>query len=234
MKRLLAFLLLAACVSAYTDYSFSMSIRVGESGNAHVIEKSVFMLDKPEEVQSFEYYLLQGETTLIDWQRFSKNIRYHLAGGLSDLRIIAAREFNLGYTAASVSIEYDVEGLFLPEPVNSRATRYSLDNKKLSFGVPDELSLGTGHELRIALPDDAFNVEIVPAGGVAQKDHNEYSWTGPLIGSWDVSFQREASLSQEVKDFFSDAYVRLTESYLWLLGLLLVAIVALKFVKLRE
>ena len=233
-KALFLLLLLAASAFAYTDRSFSMTVQVDGDGNAHVIEKTVFTLDNSEETHTFEYYLLQGESTLIDWQRFSKNIRYHYAGALSNLRVIAAREFELGHTSASVSMEYDVSGLFLPEQVNNRVTRYSMDKKKLSFGVPGELSLSSGHELHMELPADAFNVEVVPVGGVTYEGHNELSWKGPLIGIWDVSFEREASLSQEVKDFFIDSYQGASESYLWLVALVFLAIIAVKLAKLRE
>ena len=231
---LLLLLLFAVAAFAYTDRSFSMTVQVSGSGNAHVIEKTVFTLDTQEETNTFEYYLLQGKSTLIDWQRFSKNIRYHYSGALSNLRIIAAREFELGYTAASVSIEYDVSALFLPEVVNNRVTRYSLDKKKLSFGVPGELSLSSGHELHMELPADAFNLKLIPVGGVSDEGHNALSWKGPLIGIWDVSFEREASLSQEVKEFFIDSYQGLSESYLWLIALVFLAVIAVKLIKLRE
>lgn len=238
MRRLLFLVALAGLAFAYTDSALEINAAVDTNGNAHVIEKSIFTLDNPEEVQTFEHYLLQGSTLPSDWKRFSNNIKYHFGrgseGGVSNLRIIAAREFGYGYTAASVSMEYDFSNLFLREKVNERVVRYVLDNRQLSFGSSDELKLNSGQSLSMLLPTGALNVVVAPAGGAVRDRYNEIAWTGPLVGRWDVSFETEKSLSQEVTEFFMDAYKSASESYLWLVVLAFLAVAAFKYLKLRE
>jgi len=226
--------LLPALATAYTDYSFQLNATVNADGSAHIFEKTVFTLDNAEEIQNFEYYLFKGETTLVDWQRFSNNIKYHFAGPVSNLRVIAAREFRSGYTSASVSMEYDVQDLFLSEKANARLTQYAFDKHKLSFGSPNELKLSTDQSLSLILPKDAFNIAVTPAAGVEAYSRNELAWEGPLIGSWDVSYDREISLSQEVTEFFMSAYGAVGNSLLALLALVFLAIAGFKYSKLRK
>jgi hypothetical protein len=236
MRTWVFFLLAALFASAYTDQSFSAVVRVTADGDAHVTEKSVFYLDSEEESKAFNYLLSQGETTLADWQKFSGNVRYHFLGPLNNLNIIAAREYSVGSNAASISIEYDAQQLFLSRQLGVRTTRYELDRSRLDLaaGKPGEFSLGNSMQLEMIMPDDAINVEVNPEPGVVREEYNRLSWSGPITGKWDVSFEREIPLSQEVTEFFSRLYSDLTESYAAWLILLFLALVLFKLAKLRE
>lgn len=233
---LLVLLAFAACAQGYTDYSFSVHAVVSADDNAHVIEKTVLNLDTEDERQEFEYYLGQGQTTLADWQKFSRSIKYHFTGSITNLSIIAAREFGIRYTAASVAIEYDLAGLFNASKTSNRVTKYSLDARKLLFSSSrtGEIALGTENSFLLELPEDAVSVRVVPEPGVQRVEHNKLRWTGPIIGHWDVSFEREKSLSQEVNEFFKETYESASDSYLWVLGLAFLLFVAFKLLKLRK
>lgn len=231
------FLLFAlTLVTAYADHSFSALVRVNADGDAHIIEKTVFYLENEEEAKAFSYLLEQGETTLSVWQKFSKHSRYHFLGPLNNLNIIAAREYSVGSMAASISLEYDASNLFSFRQIGVRTTLYELDRQRLDLapGKAGEFSLGNAMKLTLVLPVDALNVEVMPEPGVQKKEHNELVWSGPITGKWDVSFEREKPLSQEVNEFFSQMYSNLTDSYAVFLILLFVALISIKLIKLRE
>jgi hypothetical protein len=218
---------------AYTDYSFSVAAKIDADGDAHVIEKSVFNLDTDAERAEFDAYQGLGKTTIADWRKFSKNIKYHFSGSVTNPRIIASRELEVRSTAASVSVEYDVVGVFDAEKVGSRITRYSLNADKLALGGAEskgEISLGNNMRFSFELPPDAFSVQTVPEPGVARPAHNTLEWQGPIVGKWDVEYEREKPLTTEVKEFFMQLYEQL--STWWILLIILAAFIVLAAVKL--
>ncbi|PIO06593.1 hypothetical protein COT29_00360 [Candidatus Micrarchaeota archaeon CG08_land_8_20_14_0_20_59_11] len=231
LKMLMLALMASPCL-AYTYYSFSLNATANEDGSAHIVERTVFMLDTDDERREFEYYMGLGKTTLADWQRFSPLVRYHFSGSVTDLKNIASREYSIRYTAASITMEYDVAGLFTTERVGSRITRYSLDTSRLVFSGTSrtgELSLGNNMRFTLELPNDAASVTVVPAPGAEISDHNTIAWNGPISGKWEVHFEREKPLSDEVNEFFMGVYQWLNGAYLWLLVLVFVAVFFLKF-----
>ncbi len=230
---LVAVALLACACAAYTDYSFSVAAKVDADGNAHVVEKSVFNLDTPAEQKEFENYQGLGKTTIADWRKFSKNVKYHFTGSVTNPRIIAAREFQLGHAFASVSVEYDVAEVFDAEKKGSRITRYALNKDKLAFGGAEskaEISLGNNMKFELRLPADALNTEVVPKPGVSIPERDTFVWQGPIVGTWDVYYEREKPLSSEVNEFFAQLYEQL--SSWWILLFLLAAFLVLSAVKL--
>lgn len=232
------FSVLAFSCVAYTDRSFAMAAKIDAYGNAHVIEKSVFTLDTQTEIDEFDNYQGLGKTTIADWRKFSKNIKYHFTGSVINPSIIAAREFNLGYDSASVSVEYDVSGVFSLEITGKRITTYRLDDAKLAFGGSankGEITLGNNMQFEIELPSDALAVNVVPKPGVSQPERNKLVWRGPIVGKWAISFEREKSLTSEVSEFFVQLYEQLST---WWILLIIVfvffALLAFKFVKGRK
>jgi len=237
MKNTMFFVFLlvfASFASSYADLVLEINVTIDANGSAFVIEKNIFLLENNEEIQNFESYLLRDGLTLIDWQRFSKNIHYHFAGAITGLHIVATREFNYGYTAAAVSMEYNIENLFVCNKINERTTSCALDNRKLDFESNEGFQLNSGQSVSLELPKEASNIKIAPRGGVIEEKYNEFSWRGPLVGRWDVSFETEKSLSQEVTEFFIGAYKSASESYLWLVVLAFLLIGAFKYKQLRE
>jgi len=235
MKRFALLLLLLAvpCSLAARDYSFSMNITVSPDGSAHVTEKTVFFLENQFEHQSFEYYLSQGKTVLTDWQAFSKNIKYHLSGSVTNLRITATREYSIGFDAAAVVLEYDAAQLVKSERVGSRITRFALDSSFIALsGGKGELTLGNNMNLEVKLPRDAYAVKLAPAPSSSQA--NEFVWTGPISGKWELSYEREKALSDEVNEFFLRTYRDVQSSYVWFFLLLLLGAVAFKLVQSHE
>ncbi|MBI4360463.1 hypothetical protein HY572_01680 [Candidatus Micrarchaeota archaeon] len=226
----LAVLVLASTISAYTDRGFTMDVQFKEDGSAHVIEKSLLNLDSDSEIQAFEFVLKEGKTTLADWQKFSRNIRYHTTGSSFNLRIVAAREFPTGFTAASVTLEYDVANLTLLTPVSSRKTVYGVDMEKIALGQPGEVTLGNNMALVMRLPPDALRVAVSPEAGVnVFTDERLIRWVGPASGTWDVSFEREITLGQEVQAFFVEWFRVLSSSFiLWVLLAFAAAVVGYK------
>ena len=237
MRFWLAFLfavVLACNAFAYLDQSFSIYARVSEDGNAKVTEKTVFFLENDAERDAFDYYLRLGNTTLFDWQRFSKSIKYHFAGGVSGLRIVAAREFSVHPNAASVTLEYDSEGVMNTTQVSSRVTSYKLNPELIAFIFSKgEISLGNGMSFTLELPPDSQEIKVSPDPGPGRRG-SVITWEGPIFGKWDVEFVREKSLSQEVNEFFAKSVEDLRRNYLWVLFLLFVVVVAFKFLNPKE
>ncbi|MFH0974104.1 MAG: hypothetical protein V1817_04945 [Candidatus Micrarchaeota archaeon] len=233
-----AFSVLALSCAAYTDRSFEMSAKIDADGNAHVIEKSVFTLDTQTEIDEFNNYQGLGKTTIADWRKFSKNIKYHFTGSVINPSIIAAREFDVSYSAASVSVEYDVFGVFSSEKTSNRITAYRLDESKLAFGgsmSKGEITLGNNMQFEMELPSDALAVNVVPKPGVSQLERNKLVWRGPIVGKWAISFEREKPLTSEVSEFFVQLYQQLSSWWILLIILVVfVALLALKFLKGRK
>ena len=222
-------LVLAGNAFAYLDQSFSLYAKVSEGGNAKITEKTVFFLENDAERDAFDYYLRLGNTTLFDWQRFSKSIKYHFSGGVSDLKIVAAREFSIHPNAASVTLEYDARNITLIEKASSRITRYDLNTQLIALiSSKGEISLGNGMTLTLELPEEAQEIRVSPDPGPGRQK-NIIKWQGPIFGRWDVEFILEKSLSDEVNEFFVKSVEDLRKNYLWLLILLFIAIVLFKF-----
>ena len=217
---------LASTCRAYTDYSFAVTAQVDEVGGAHVVEKSVFNLDTDAERQEFDTYQSLGKTTIADWRKFSNP------------RIIAAREFEVSSVTASVSMEYDVSSVFDFEQSGSRITRFSLNSDKLSFGGVEskgEISLGNNMKFTLVLPLDAIKIETAPVPGVVRPQRNILVWTGPIVGKWDVFFEREKPLTTEVTEFFAQSYEQLsTWWFLVIIAVLFVVLVAVTLFKGRK
>lgn len=231
-----ALLVLAVLADAYTDYSFTATAQVDADGNAHVVEKTVFTLDTNDERGEFDYYLGLSKTTLADWQKFSKKIKYHFTGSITGLKIIVTREFSVSYSAASVTLEYEVSKLFEGNRTTSRITEYRLNHNALAFSSikSDEISLGTGMQLTILLPDDALNIRVIPSPGL-QNEKKVLSWSGPVSGKWDVVYYREQPLSWEVNVFFLQLYEQLsTSGALLLILVVLAALILFKAFKTRK
>ncbi len=236
LAAVLVLLVLMRLAGAYTDYSFAATAQVDADGNAHVIEKTVFTLDTNDERSEFDYYLGLSKTTLADWQKFSKKIKYHFTGSITNLKIIATREFSVSYSAASVTLEYEVSKLFSGNQTSSRITEYSLNHNALAFSSTrsDEISLGTGMQLTIILPEDALNIRVIPSPGL-QKEKKALTWVGPVNGKWDVVYVREKPLSAEVNEFFLQLYEQLsTSGALLVILVVLLALVLFKIIKTRR
>lgn len=228
-------LLLVASVNAYSDYSFEVKVKVNDDGSAHVTEKTVLLFDNDLERGQFDSFLNSGENSILEWKRFSKNIRYHLNGEvvkLSSTKITARREYSVGFQAGSVIIDYDVEPtLFVKERISSRVTRFSLNPAYLTFDLSKnkETVLGNGMQLRFILPGDALFVSFAPSPD--SMANNEAVWHGPVVGTWKLVFEREKPLSDEVSQFFFDFYERMLEFIPVLLLLGAIAFVVVKLWK---
>jgi len=219
----------ARSANAYLDQSFSVYVKVLDSGDARITEKTVFFLETEAEKEAFDYYLHLGNTTLYDWKRFSQNIKYHFSGANSGLRIVAAREYEVHPNAASVTLEYDASGVMLLRQVSSRITKYTLNTPLIALiSSKGEISLGNGMTFTMELPTDAQEINVSPDPGPGRQQ-NVISWRGPIFGKWDVEFQREKSLNQEVSEFFVQSLEDLRNNYLWLLLLFFAIIVGFKF-----
>ncbi|MEM4254803.1 MAG: hypothetical protein QXR53_00540 [Candidatus Norongarragalinales archaeon] len=234
LTAFLAILALCASAFAYLDQSFSVYVKVLEGGDARITEKSVFFLENDLEKEAFDYYLHLGQSTLLDWKRFSKNIGYHFSGGVSNLRIVATREYEIHPNAASVTLEYDAEKVMRLEPVSSRGTKYSLNTPLIALiSSRGEISLGNSMSFTLEVPADAQEILVSPDPG-PQRQKNVITWQGPILGKWDVEFTREKSLSEEVNEFFAKSVSDIQKNYFWVLLAAFALVVAFKFLQKQE
>ncbi len=228
------FVLFSTQAFAYLDQSFAIYVKVLEDGNARITEKTIFFLENDLEKEAFDYYLRLGQSTLLDWKRFSKNIGYHFSGGVSNLRIVATREFEIHPNAASITLEYDAEQVMRLEPVSSRATKYSLNTPLIALiSSHGEISLGNSMSFTIEVPSDAQEIKVSPDPG-ALRQKNVITWTGPILGKWDVEFTREKSLSEEINEFFVKSVGDLQKNYFWVLLAAFALVVIFKFIQKPE
>ncbi len=223
-------LLLSVLSSAYSDYSFEASVKVNDDGSAHVTEKTVFIFENTEERKAFEFNMNLGESTILEWRKFSGNIKYHVKGS-TNVRITAKREFAVSFDAGAVIVEYETPDLFANFSVGSRRTVYFLVQDSLAFDrtKTGQMSMGNNMRLLFEFPKDAELLKVSPLN---ERKDNIVLWEGPLTGNWEFEYAREIPLSQEVGDFFLNTYRRASE-YLPLLLLgafsLLVLFVLVKF-----
>lgn len=230
----IAIALLALPVQAYVDQSFSVHVKVDDSGNARITEKAVFLLENEAEKNTFEYYLGLGRTTLFDWQRFSKNIGYHFSGSVSDLKIVATREYQIHPNSASVTLEYNAENVMFFQKTTSRVTEYEFKSGLIALtSAKGEISLGNGMSFTLELPPDAENINVSPDPGSGKRG-TTITWNGPILGIWDVSYIRENSLSQEVNEFFAKTLEDVKANYLWFLLVLFALVLVFKFIQKPE
>jgi hypothetical protein len=204
-QLLVYFLALTLLSLAYSDYSFFALAKINEDGSAHVTEKSVILFETPEERKAFELNMNLGESTMVEWRRFSNNIRYHFKGNIANTKITAKREFAVSFDAGAVIVEYDVGELFTQTKAGSRRTIYSLSPDSLSFDrtKTGQISLGNNVELDLEYPKDA---EILTVAPLYEEQKNKVIWRGPIAGNWEFSFAREIALSKEVSEFFIMTY----------------------------
>lgn len=224
-------LLIGVLANAYSDYSFKAVVKIDGEGAAHVTEKTVLLFENQLERKAFEDNMNLGESTIVEWRKFSENIKYHFKGGISNIKITAKREFDVSFDAGTIILEYDVVPLFDQVKVGSRRTVYTLLPDSLSFQRTGtgQISLGNNVELVFEYPSDA---ELLKADPIYDENDRQIVWRGPLTGNWEFQFAREIPLSQEVSEFFVETYLRATKSLpLLLLSAfsLLVLFVLLKF-----
>ncbi|MBI2446082.1 hypothetical protein HYV43_06865 [Candidatus Micrarchaeota archaeon] len=232
---LLAFVSLAGFSAAYTDRAFWLDVSVQPLGGAHVIEKTLLNLDTQSELDAFDFVVREGRTNLGGWQKFSRNIRYHLTGSVFNVSIVGTREFGTSFTSASVTIEYDIENLTSFQPVSSRKTTYRVDTNRIVLGsTPGEFRLEKNSIFSLHLPPDAVQVRVSPEAGTT-RDGTIVRWVGSTVGTWSIMFAREISLADEVNAFFASGYQSLASSgVLWLLLVFALAVVAYKVVQSRR
>lgn len=204
-------LVLIALSSAYSDYSFSAQAKINSDGSAHVTEKTIFLFENGDERKTFELNMNLGESTILEWRKFSNNIKFHFKGKIANPKITAKREFAVSFDAGAVIVEYDVESIFSAGKVGSRRTVYSLLPDALAYDRTrtGQTSLGNNVELRFEYPKGA---ELLKASPVYDEKGNEIIWIGPLTGNWEFQFAEEIPLSQEVGEFFLSTYNGAAES----------------------
>lgn len=232
---LFGFLFLASAISAYTDRAFWLDVYVQPQGGAHIIEKTLLNLDTQSELDAFDFVVREGRTDLGGWQKFSRNIRYHLTGSVFNVSIVGTREFGTSFTSASVTIEYDIENLTSFQPVSSRKTAYRVDTNRVVLGsTPGEFRLDKNSIFSLHLPQDAVQIRVSPEAGTTL-DGATVRWVGSTVGTWGITFAREISLADEVNSFFASGYQTLASSgVLWLLLAFALAVVAYKIVHSRR
>lgn len=226
---------LSALAPAYSDYAYSAYVSINGDGTAKVMEKSAFVSENENEREEFERNLNLGESTIAEWQKFSKNIKYHFRGGINNVRITAKKEFSVGFDVGAVIIEYDIEtSLFNKTKEGSRKTVYALQQEALAFEVTNarETILGNNMQLTFELPKDAEVIKTAPLPD-STKD-NAFTWNGPIARKWELQYSREIPLSQEVSEFFTDSYNEALSFLPLILLVLLLAIVGFILVKFRN
>ena len=174
-------------------------------------------MDSKDEIDAFKDNLRLGKSTILDWKKFSDNIRYHIGGKdgvVASLLITAGPEYAIGERARSITLDYDVSQIVNITKIGSRTTRYSLLEDKLGFELSEvrQIILGSNVELSVALPAGAA---VVKSQGTPQIGPQPYSfeakanivaWSGPMTGKWMLVYEIEEPLSNEIYEFFSNAY----------------------------
>ncbi len=200
--------LLAPMASAYSTSSFSIKLEVNEEGKVHAIERVVFLVESEGERNEVTGALNFVNPQLLTFKKFSKYVNYHLNGQISNVKIIARLE---SFDAASIEWEYDLmHPIFNITPKGSRLSHYTLNKGIFSFDSTNGTRLNEITSLLMELPKDAvlINKKINPRP--REIENNALYWIGPFVSKeWEVEFEREKPLTQEVSEFFTQLYQNL-------------------------
>ena len=210
-----AIMLLAAIVSvgAYSDYSFTATAKINADGTASVIEKTIIYFENKDERIAFETKMNLGKSTIVDWKGFSDKIKFHFGGLITEQRITAKKEFTIGTNYGAIIIEYNAGTPIMQiEKTGSRKFIYTLNQKSLLFDQTQtgDMVLGNAMLLTFEIPKDATIDKVAPEPD--SKDNSRISWNGPVARRWELVYERELPLSEEVGQFFSETYQEIADS----------------------
>lgn len=240
---LFSLVILVAVVSlplkAYTELGTQVNVIFSDDGSAHVTERYSILLDNDTETETFQNYVAFGQSTIIEWKQFLKELAYHVSGDTTPMntKISASRLLQVGSRSAEVVLDYDLSPKITDtKQVKTRLTLYSFDQSFLSFGRDStgETTLPARTTLVFTAPADATLQADNTYPNPATTGGNSATWVGPLTAKWRFSYTVEQSLSGEVKAYFNSLYIYALDLVPWLLpaGLLIlvVAFVYNKFV----
>lgn len=221
--------ILAQVAVGYSDSSLEVTVSVNDDGTAHVAEKATIFINNQNELEAFDYNALVG-VSIADWTRFSKNVKYHMNGPATFLKITGGRiSANMGV----ITLEYALTSpVFLTNQSGSRTTVYELKKNVLGFesSKAGETIIPAGTVLTFELPIDAQSPVYSPE--VSSRDGRVISWAashGAIVGTWKLLFQRERSLSSEVNEFFISLYKDVISLVPFIILLAIVVLVVYKF-----
>lgn len=207
----IALALLAASSVAVTELSILASITFNDDGSAQVRERYNLLLSDEREVESFENYRVYGQNNIVEWRRFSPNIRYHVSrkGTPAQPKITARRLPNIGSRSALIELEYYLAGeVAVPSKASSRVTRFNFNSSLLSldYTAANELILPSPISIRLTPPPLGTIVRASLSPEPSAIDGNSVEWSGPITGKFSFAYLVEQQLGDEVSEYFNGLY----------------------------
>jgi len=241
MKRALVLILLVALfTNSFSDVSLTVDIFIEKNGRTHVTEQVQLSLDSEQEVYTYTTAMGAIKTTLDDWKKLSNSefLTYHTTASPINQRILPQKPFYnsaAGKFYSTISIDYDtLEQIVNITETGPRKTLYTIIPSKLAFKLSPtgDIVLPRFNTLRITIPKETTLVSANP-----KPDHivnNTLIWEGPYtLAKFDVRFEMEQSLSEEVQQFFSSLFFFLQNILFNYYFVLIVLAVAIFLFKLR-
>lgn len=204
---LIALLGIAALAAAYTDLSLVVKVTPQIDGRITVQEEVKVWLTTRDEQDTFDYYSTLGEVPLTEWKRFSDRVGYHFKGPILNARVSSNHDYNTGSSVGRIVVEYIVNTSVVDHvQVGPRTTRYTLTHQYFSFDTArgGEVLLPKSANLTFVLPMEAALVRSVPAPSA--RSGNQLYWLGPIASTWDVEYEVEKPLTEEVNEYFTQLY----------------------------
>ncbi|OIO26616.1 hypothetical protein AUJ14_01415 [Candidatus Micrarchaeota archaeon CG1_02_55_22] len=194
------------------DVSLLVTVELHADGGAFVKERYGLLLNDDSEIEEFNNYRYFSQNTLTEWRRFSKNLKYHVAGqGVPvNPKLSAKRLLNVGSRTVSIELEYDVSHVVSSSAQGPRIQSYSFGTDVLSFDLTASreviLPLEPLTTLELVLPPDAYLVQKTLSPEPTLQEGNKLSWSGPINGRWNVDYSIEQPLGNEVRAYFDGLY----------------------------
>lgn len=250
---LLVFLLCSFAHSAITLTAMDIMVSVNEDGSAEITEDLRLLITTDYDITSYKNGLTRND--LASWSSLTglTDVRCHVDNRYVDISNVVVRpqpvyqcnpiadlchgELKIsyhvdGYRGKDGNIVNDT-GLFLKEEYKPRTARYALNPSALGFeesGLGDVI-LGENERLSFVLPDDAKVIEVNPLPeGVSRAglaELREMSWENTVLARFNIVFEQEEGLDQEVLDFFMDARNGLMQVFSGPEGIALVALIVI-------
>lgn len=206
MKKIffVLFFILLGLSRAFTFYSLNVNATV-QNNNIHVEQDLILLLDSTADQNDFSAAQMSGSNTILQLTNFNSNVKYFFSPIIQNsTKITMERYFSLGMPAGEIIISYDIPiDVLQASKLSSRTISYLLNSSSISFisPSPGQFYIPQSTTFSFTIPTGDYFSSISPPP--TSQTSNSVVWTGPLVGYFKISFDKDESLSVEVSNFFT-------------------------------
>lgn len=232
MKRILFLIMLLSLSAAeYSVTAMDVVIEVNEDGTAEITENIYLLITTDYHISLYKTGITQND--LASWSTLTglSNVRYHVDNRYVDVSNVVVRpqpvsrcnpladlchgELSITYKVGpymdSMGNPVNETGLFTADSYKPRTTKYTLNSRAIRFEESElrDVILGKDQRLTFLIPAKATIIEVTPLPEDVSKeeirDAKSLSWENTVLAHFNIVFEKEESLDEEVLGFFLDS-----------------------------